>query len=121
MHKVKEVMEQRRQRMTVNGNETRAQRPAAAHCQSLPLAADNVNMNLKTIRKGLQRNTRDVREDEKEIDSQSKRPRRWNHMAAVVSCKIKPRIEHRSGNPLKWRTSNASLGFPEHFIEEFLF
>ena len=28
------------------------------------------------IRKGLQRNTRDVREDEKEIDSQSKRPRR---------------------------------------------
>ena len=32
MHKVKEVMEQRRQRMTVNGNETRAQRPAAAHC-----------------------------------------------------------------------------------------
>ena len=43
MHKVKEVMEQRRQRMTVNGNETRAQRPAAAHCQSLPLAADNVN------------------------------------------------------------------------------
>ena len=35
MHKVKEVMEQRRQRMTVNGNETRAQRRVPASIDSL--------------------------------------------------------------------------------------